>query len=156
MRLAVDFLGIPRVIVYGLLQPATTVSNNPASSSEPSYWTGPPPPLDSLSTPSSQYSHVYFQVCREFQRGTCTRQPSECRYAHPTDSLAIDSADSHVTVCMDFVKGKCSREACRYFHPPPHLLGQIKAHQQGRPPLPPPNATSISTAAPHSTLVGNH
>jgi len=85
------------------------------------------------------------EVCREFQRGTCTRQPNECRYAHPPDSVALDSADSHVTVCMDFVKGKCSREACRYFHPPPHLQGQIKALQQR------PNATSVTTAAP-STL----
>ena len=132
------------VIVYGLLQPTTTVSS--ASTSDPSnYWTGP---VDSLSNPSSQYSHVYFQVCREFQRGTCTRQPNECRYAHPPDSVALDTADSHVTVCMDFVKGKCSREACRYFHPPPHLQGQIKAQQQR------PNATSVTTAAP--TLVGNH
>ncbi|XP_050389207.1 muscleblind-like protein 3 isoform X2 [Patella vulgata] len=70
------------------------------------------------------------EVCREFQRGTCTRQPSECRYAHPPDNVTIESADNHVTVCMDFVKGKCIRDSCRYFHPPSHLQTQIKAAQQ--------------------------
>ncbi|KAH7965244.1 hypothetical protein HPB49_005049 [Dermacentor silvarum] len=34
-----------------------------------------------------------------------------------------------VTVCMDFVKGRCSRDQCRYFHPPPHLQAQLKATQ---------------------------
>ncbi|KFM70167.1 Muscleblind-like protein 3, partial [Stegodyphus mimosarum] len=34
-----------------------------------------------------------------------------------------------VTVCMDFVKGRCSRDLCRYFHPTPHLQAQLKAAQ---------------------------
>ena len=70
------------------------------------------------------------QVCREFQRGTCSRQPSECRYAHPPDNVTVDCSDNQITVCMDFVKGKCTRESCKYFHPPPHLQAQIKAAQQ--------------------------
>ncbi|KAK3104468.1 hypothetical protein FSP39_002639 [Pinctada imbricata] len=70
------------------------------------------------------------EVCREFQRGTCTRQPSDCRYAHPTDNVTVDCSDNQVTVCMDFVKGKCTRDSCKYFHPPPHLQAQIKAAQQ--------------------------
>lgn len=105
-----------------LFQPTTTTGSSGSDS-----WTGSY--VDSIA-PTSQYSPVYFQVCREFQRGTCTRQPSECRFAHPTDNVTVDSTDNHVTVCMDYVKGKCSRESCRYFHPPPHLQAQIKAVQQ--------------------------
>ncbi|XP_041353610.1 muscleblind-like protein 1 isoform X2 [Gigantopelta aegis] len=70
------------------------------------------------------------EVCREFQRGTCTRQPNECRFAHPPENVTVESTDNHVTVCMDFVKGKCARDSCRYFHPPSHLQAQIKAAQQ--------------------------
>ena len=72
---------------------------------------------------------VVTQVCREYQRGVCTRTQSECRYAHPPNGMAVD-ADNHVTVCMDFIKGRCHRETCRYFHPPPHLQAQIKTSQQ--------------------------
>ncbi|XP_019923852.3 uncharacterized protein [Magallana gigas] len=34
------------------------------------------------------------EVCREFQRGSCTRQPSECRYAHPPDSVTVETCDN--------------------------------------------------------------
>ncbi|XP_052217356.1 muscleblind-like protein 1 isoform X18 [Dreissena polymorpha] len=70
------------------------------------------------------------EVCREFQRGTCTRQPSECRFAHPPDNVTVDTEENCVTVCMDYIKGKCTRDSCRYFHPPLHLQAQIKACQQ--------------------------
>ncbi|XP_076454188.1 muscleblind-like protein 1 isoform X3 [Babylonia areolata] len=70
------------------------------------------------------------EVCREFQRGTCSRQPSDCRYAHPTENVTVDCGDNQVTVCMDYVKNKCTRDSCRYFHPPAHLQSQIKAAQQ--------------------------
>ena len=100
---------------------------------------------DSLA--QSQYSNLYFQVCREFQRGTCTRQPSECRFAHPPENVTVDTTDNHVTVCMDYVKGKCNREACRYYHPPPHLQAQIKACQQ---------RASVMAAAQAQALVGTH
>ncbi|KAH8041309.1 hypothetical protein HPB51_014590 [Rhipicephalus microplus] len=69
------------------------------------------------------------QVCREFQRGTCKRPETECRFGHPPEHVAVDSGDGAVTVCMDFVKGRCSRDQCRYFHPPPHLQAQLKATQ---------------------------
>lgn len=32
-----------------------------------------------------------------------------------------------MTVCVDYVKGKCVRETCKYFHPPEHLVAQLKA-----------------------------
>jgi hypothetical protein len=28
---------------------------------------------------------------------------------------------------VDYVKGKCARETCKYFHPPDHLVTQLKA-----------------------------
>ncbi|XP_068440339.1 muscleblind-like protein 1 isoform X3 [Clinocottus analis] len=87
-------------------------------------------------------------VCREYQRGNCTRGENDCRFAHPSDSTMIDTNDNTVTVCMDYIKGRCSREKCKYFHPPAHLQAKIKAAQHqvnqaaaaaamGLPPLPP-------------------
>lgn len=69
------------------------------------------------------------QVCREYQRGNCTRGENDCRFAHPSDSTMIDTNDNTVTVCMDYIKGRCSREKCKYFHPPAHLQAKIKAAQ---------------------------
>uniref|UniRef100_A0A8V0YTV9 Muscleblind like splicing regulator 3 n=1 Tax=Gallus gallus TaxID=9031 RepID=A0A8V0YTV9_CHICK len=68
-------------------------------------------------------------VCREFQRGNCTRGENDCRYAHPIDIAMIDTNENTVTVCMDYIKGRCSREKCKYFHPPAHLQAKIKAAQ---------------------------
>ncbi|CAG05922.1 unnamed protein product, partial [Tetraodon nigroviridis] len=70
------------------------------------------------------------EVCREFQRGSCARGEMDCRFAHPSDSPMIDSADNTVTVCMDYIKSRCSREKCKYFHPPAHLQAKIKSSQQ--------------------------
>ncbi|KAJ4443761.1 hypothetical protein ANN_05539 [Periplaneta americana] len=68
------------------------------------------------------------EVCREFQRGACKRAESECRFAHPPDTVTANE-DGTVTVCMDAVKGRCNRDPCRYFHPPLHLQAHIKAAQ---------------------------
>ncbi|XP_067851059.1 muscleblind-like protein 1 isoform X18 [Heptranchias perlo] len=68
-------------------------------------------------------------VCREFQRGNCTRGENDCRFAHPADIAMVDTNDNTVTVCMDYIKGRCSREKCKYFHPPAHLQAKIKAAQ---------------------------
>lgn len=81
-----------------------------------------------LFSPSSQ--SLPFQVCREFQRGNCARGETDCRFAHPSDSPMIDSTDNTVTVCMDYIKSRCSREKCKYFHPPAHLQAKIKSSQQ--------------------------
>uniref|UniRef100_A0A3Q2DFG3 Muscleblind like splicing regulator 2 n=1 Tax=Cyprinodon variegatus TaxID=28743 RepID=A0A3Q2DFG3_CYPVA len=69
-------------------------------------------------------------VCREFQRGNCSRGETDCRFAHPIDSPMIDTTDNTVTVCMDYIKSRCSREKCKYFHPPAHLQAKIKSSQQ--------------------------
>ncbi|XP_022791213.1 muscleblind-like protein 3 isoform X1 [Stylophora pistillata] len=84
------------------------------------------------------------EVCREYQRGSCSRE--ECRFAHPPPHASIDSTDGMITVCMDFMKGRCQREMCRYFHPPAHLQGRVRAAQQQSIPL------EGSRKRPHDTL----
>lgn len=74
------------------------------------------------------------QVCREYQRGACKRAESECRFAHPPDTVTANE-DGTVTVCMDAVKGRCNRDPCRYFHPPLHLQAHIKAAQSRASPV---------------------
>ena len=66
------------------------------------------------------------EVCREFQRGNCKRPEGECRFAHPPAHVQSDPNEGLITVCMDFIKGRCSRAQCRYFHPPMHLQTQLK------------------------------
>ncbi|XP_037948848.1 mucin-5AC-like isoform X9 [Teleopsis dalmanni] len=78
------------------------------------------------------------EVCREFMRGACKRAESECRFAHPQESVARHD-DGSITVCMDAVKGRCARDPCRYFHPPLHLQAQLKAAQS--------RATAVAAAA---------
>ena len=114
--------------------------------SESVLWTGSPPAANSLlSATANPYSPaagtaIYFQVCREFQRGSCARA-ADCRFAHPPPGVTIDDG-GRVTVCMDYVKGRCSRELCRYFHPPLHLLSHLllksasAAHTAASPPSP--------------------
>ncbi|XP_047013126.1 muscleblind-like protein 3 isoform X1 [Ictalurus punctatus] len=82
------------------------------------------------------------EVCREFQRGNCTRGENECRYAHPVEAGMVDGSENSVIVCMDYVKGRCSRDKCKYFHPPAHLQARIKAAQQQQ-----ANQSAAATAA---------
>uniref|UniRef100_A0A8C7VGW5 C3H1-type domain-containing protein n=1 Tax=Oncorhynchus mykiss TaxID=8022 RepID=A0A8C7VGW5_ONCMY len=77
----------------------------------------------------SETVYLLLRVCREFQRGNCARGETDCRFAHPSDSPMIDTSDNTVTVCMDYIKSRCSREKCKYFHPPAHLQAKIKAAQ---------------------------
>ncbi|XP_010893184.1 muscleblind-like protein 2a isoform X12 [Esox lucius] len=92
------------------------------------------PPVTVQSSNSSSPSQKLLrtdklEVCREFQRGNCARGETDCRFAHPSDSPMIDTSDNTVTVCMDYIKSRCSREKCKYFHPPAHLQAKIKASQ---------------------------
>ncbi|CAF1022279.1 unnamed protein product [Rotaria sordida] len=77
-------------------------------------------------------------VCSDFQHGQCFYTSDTCPYAHPQAHCPLD-ADGLVTVCVDYVKGKCSRETCKYFHPPDHLVAQLKAVK----------AQSVAAAAAH-------
>ncbi|KAF3858346.1 hypothetical protein F7725_011547 [Dissostichus mawsoni] len=64
------------------------------------------------------------EVCREFQRGTCSRSDQECKFAHPAKSCQVDNG--RVIACFDSLKGRCSRENCKYLHPPAHLKTQLE------------------------------
>ncbi|XP_006788489.1 muscleblind-like protein 2 isoform X6 [Neolamprologus brichardi] len=108
----------------------------------------------SSSSPSQKLQRSdKLEVCREFQRGNCARGETDCRFAHPSDSPMIDTTDNTVTVCMDYIKSRCSREKCKYFHPPAHLQAKIKSSQQQV------NQTAVAAQAaaaavafPHSVL----
>eukprot|EP00118_Oscarella_pearsei_P024716 m.306643 g.306643 ORF g.306643 m.306643 type:complete len:303 (+) comp41449_c0_seq1:307-1215(+) len=73
------------------------------------------------------------EVCREYLRGVCNRGEEECRFAHPPADVAVDPSDGMVTVCMDFIKSRCSRDSCRFLHPPTHLQARVKANQLSSP-----------------------
>uniref|UniRef100_UPI00358E86E0 muscleblind-like protein 1 isoform X4 n=1 Tax=Myxine glutinosa TaxID=7769 RepID=UPI00358E86E0 len=95
-----------------------------------------PGPAAVMVSNAGQIAHVpkmpradRLEVCREFLRGSCCRGEAECRFAHPAESVMVDPADSTVTVCMDYMKGRCSRDKCKYFHPPAHLQAKLKAAQ---------------------------
>lgn len=108
-----------------------------------------------LKTISPFHFPLYIQICREHQRGNCKRQEFDCRYAHVPEHVHVD-ADGLVTVCMDFLKGGgggtragasgrgCTRDQCRYFHPPSHLQAQLKARSV---PIVPSTVTAAAAAA---------
>ncbi|XP_014005659.1 muscleblind-like protein 2a isoform X9 [Salmo salar] len=103
-----------------MLQPSTHSIIVPGS---------PPCSMQSSSSNQKLLRTDKLEVCREFQRGNCARGETDCRFAHPSDSPMIDTSDNTVTVCMDYIKSRCSREKCKYFHPPAHLQAKIKAAQ---------------------------
>jgi len=76
------------------------------------------------------------EICRDYIRGTCERGIDTCKFAHPPldilqkgDQSMIDTSDNTVIVCMDAVKGRCQRPLCKYFHPPTHLISEVKHRQ---------------------------
>lgn len=48
------------------------------------------------------------EVCREFQRGQCTRSDQECKFAHPPPH--VDVQQGRVTACYDSIKVRSRRE----------------------------------------------
>lgn len=52
------------------------------------------------------------EVCREFQRGKCTRAESECRFAHPDENVQIENG-GRVTACFDSMKVCCHLQLCK-------------------------------------------
>nr|XP_015029775.2 muscleblind-like protein 2 isoform X5 [Drosophila virilis] len=79
---------------------------------------------------------LQLEVCREFQRNKCSRQDTECKFAHPPANVEVQNGK--VTACydsikatqlldMDDYKGRCNRDKppCKYFHPPQHLKDQL-------------------------------
>nr|XP_057937204.1 muscleblind-like protein 2a isoform X4 [Doryrhamphus excisus] len=111
-------------------------------------------PVAVQSSPSSPSQKLQrtdkLEVCREFQRGTCARGETDCRFAHPSDSPMIDTIDNTVTVCMDYIKSRCTRDKCKYFHPPAHLQAKIKSSQHQTAMT--AQATAAAVGFPHSIL----
>ncbi|CAF0779889.1 unnamed protein product [Rotaria sordida] len=66
------------------------------------------------------------EVCSDFQHGQCLNTADTCPLAHPQTHCPLDT-DGLVIVCVDYIKGKCIRDTCKYFHPPEHLVTQLKA-----------------------------
>lgn len=42
------------------------------------------------------------EVCREFQRGQCSREFNECKFAHPPAHVEVQNG--RVTACYDSIK----------------------------------------------------
>ncbi|KAL3104105.1 hypothetical protein niasHS_002132 [Heterodera schachtii] len=89
---------------------------------------------------------LQLEVCREFQRGQCSRSEHDCKYAHPPSYVEVQNG--RVIACYDSIKvvgrkwrglpnerkgiandGRCTREnpKCKYLHPPQHLKDQLLA-----------------------------
>lgn len=83
-----------------------------------------------LATPGKDSRWLTLELCREFQRGKCSRQDTECKYAHPPPHVEVQNG--RVVCCYDSIKGKCQRKEppCKYLHPPQHLKEQLL--QNGR------------------------
>jgi len=90
--------------------------------------TGSPTSAISMSTPLiSSIANVKdsrwltLEVCREYQRGKCTRTEQECKFAHPPSHVEVNNGK--VIACFDSLKGKCNRSnpPCKYLHPTQHL-----------------------------------
>jgi len=64
------------------------------------------------------------EVCRRFLQQCCdhSNYRRKCKFAHPGASVEI--IDNTVEVCKNFLRGRCVREDCKYFHPPDHMLAQ--------------------------------
>jgi hypothetical protein len=69
---------------------------------------------------------LQLEVCREFQRGQCSRSENECKFAHPPPHVEVQNG--LVTACFDSIKSRCNREnpKCKYLHPPQHLKEQLQ------------------------------
>ena len=76
--------------------------------------------------------------------GGCPASGIQSRVAGGTSE-----SSAMVTVCMDAVRGRCSRQPCRYFHPPAHLVPQIQAnHLRAR-------SSAATTAATATTVLSS-
>lgn len=123
---------------FDVVKPALVVDESLASTSSKS-----PDDVDTLrAVPSyaQNYSKrktrdptwLQVEVCREYLRGECTRSQVECKFAHPKPTCVVENG--RVTTCFDSLKERCTRECCKYFHPPKHIKYQIqhlgRSHQR--------------------------
>ncbi|XP_076436039.1 uncharacterized protein LOC143275651 isoform X16 [Babylonia areolata] len=75
----------------------------------------------------TSYLAASHQVCREFQRGTCSRQPSECRYAHPTENVSVDCSENQPQVVEVVAQSKKRlRDSAEELVLPPYVIPPYK------------------------------
>lgn len=67
---------------------------------------------------------LQLDICREFQKGNCSRTDGSCKNAHPTNPH-VEVLNGKVMACYDSCKGRCSREICKYYHPSSSLVEQL-------------------------------
>uniref|UniRef100_H3BA25 Muscleblind like splicing regulator 2 n=1 Tax=Latimeria chalumnae TaxID=7897 RepID=H3BA25_LATCH len=53
-------------------------------------------------TPVRDTKWLTLEVCRQFQRGTCSRSDEECKFAHPPKSCQVENG--RVIACFDSLK----------------------------------------------------
>lgn len=56
------------------------------------------------------------EVCRQYQRGTCSRSDEECKFAHPPKSCQVENG--RVIACFDSLKVRWS-----FYMSPPACVG---------------------------------
>lgn len=92
------------------------------------------------------------EICKDFSKGRCKRLPSDCKYAHPASSVAIE--ENKVTVCFDSLRDRCSRgSTCRYYHPSAAMRVSMQ-EAAGIRPSPFPVAHQVDVTRPSNILLG--
>lgn len=66
------------------------------------------------------------EVCKKFSRGLCDRGEDVCRFAHS----APDSDSGTVTICRKALGGMCTKDPCKFWHAPAHLVDVSQAAVQ--------------------------
>ncbi|KAM8713289.1 hypothetical protein ACLKA7_013581 [Drosophila subpalustris] len=56
---------------------------------------------------------LQLEVCREFQRNKCSRQDTECKFAHPPANVEVQNGK--VTACYDSIKRGSSSPVAQFF-----------------------------------------
>lgn len=68
------------------------------------------------------------EVCKRFLQKRCDQSKfrRECKFAHPEDRVEV--IGNMVEPCKNFLRGRCRRDDCKYFHPPNHLVALAEIH----------------------------
>uniref|UniRef100_A0A1A9UGX0 C3H1-type domain-containing protein n=1 Tax=Glossina austeni TaxID=7395 RepID=A0A1A9UGX0_GLOAU len=65
---------------------------------------------------------LQLEVCREFQRNKCSRQDTECKFAHPPANVEVQNGK--VTACYDSIKRiPCAGRERKFQETPQTVVG---------------------------------
>lgn len=97
-------------------------------------------------------NHLTVEICKDFFKGRCKRLPSDCKYAHPVSTVAVE--ENKVTVCFDSLRDRCSRgSTCRYYHPSPAIRVSMQ-EAAGIRPSPVPLGHQVDVIRPSNIFLG--